>query len=267
MNTHTVPYLVKNSITVSFQRENEFHQLAHLPIWIHNGDYFIEGIPGRRYTIDVENTRLIGRREFVVSVDGIDIHDGEDASETKSGLVVGASQHWSFEGFRTSTEKVAVFRFSTPGDSYASLTGRPKNIGVIGIAAYNEKVEYPKPNFAPRVPKNPIHHYDFEKSSSNIMYNLNATSRELSHSPMRSSQSIGTEYGEEHYSAVGSTTFIRENLFANTKIVIRYETAAVLERMGIPIHASSYVAPSMEPNPFPATPQKFVPPPPTRVRT
>jgi hypothetical protein len=40
-------------------------------------------------------------------------------------------------------DEVAAFYFTSLPDSYAARTGRPDNVGVIGIAVFCERVQYP----------------------------------------------------------------------------------------------------------------------------
>ena len=43
-------------------------------------------------------------------------------------------------------DEIAAFYFTSLGDSYANRTGRPDNVGVIGVALYQRKrVEPPPP--------------------------------------------------------------------------------------------------------------------------
>lgn len=102
------------------------------------GDVYAIGEPGARYTIGVENHS--GQRfEVVASVDGLDVIDGGEADFTKRGYVVDPYTSFAIEGWRTSDDSVAAFRFSDMDDSYAGRTGKPRNIGVIGVALFRER--------------------------------------------------------------------------------------------------------------------------------
>jgi len=80
------------------------------------------------------------RIEAVVSVDGLDVIDGESADyATKRGYVVPAHGELRIEGFRVSTAEVAAFRFSSVADSYAGRKGKARNVGVVGLAVFEEK--------------------------------------------------------------------------------------------------------------------------------
>lgn len=52
-------------------------------------------------------------------------------------------------GFRTSTDTVAAFRFSSVAQSYASLKqANTRNVGVIGLAIFTERPATPDRRFA-----------------------------------------------------------------------------------------------------------------------
>lgn len=99
---------------------------------------FAVGDVGQRYRIGIENDTT-ERFEVVASVDGLDVMDGAEAGYDKRGYIVEPSSSVMIEGWRTSHETVAAFRFSSMDDSYADRTGRPRNIGVIGVAFFHEE--------------------------------------------------------------------------------------------------------------------------------
>ena len=102
------------------------------------GDVYAIGEPGARYTIGVENHS--GQRfEVVASVDGLDVIDGGEADFSKRGYVVDPYTSFAIDGWRTSDDTVAAFRFSDMDDSYAGRTGKPRNVGVIGVALFRER--------------------------------------------------------------------------------------------------------------------------------
>ncbi len=102
------------------------------------GELYAIGAPGQRYMIGVEN-HSNERFEVVASVDGLDILDGSDADPRKRGYVVDAYTSFVIEGWRTSDNTVAAFRFSDMQDSYAGRVGKPRNIGVVGAAFFRER--------------------------------------------------------------------------------------------------------------------------------
>ena len=65
--------------------------------------------------------------------------DGSEASFEQRGYIVEPFTSMVVEGWRTSEETVAAFRFSALEDSYAERTGRARNIGVVGVAFFREE--------------------------------------------------------------------------------------------------------------------------------
>lgn len=109
-----------------------------LPTAWHAGDRFVVGEHGQRYAIRLANTTP--RRLLVVlSVDGVNAVTGETAAPDQRGYVLGPYQHTVVRGWRKSLEEVAEFRFAALQHSYAARTGRPDNVGVIGVAVFEEQ--------------------------------------------------------------------------------------------------------------------------------
>jgi hypothetical protein len=109
-----------------------------LPGVIVGDRWFVVGEEGRRYSIVVRNKTDL-RLEIVLSVDGLDVLDGRKASVRKPGYVMTPRSQLVVEGFRQSTEAVAAFRFSPVRESYAAEKyHNTKNVGVIGVAVFNE---------------------------------------------------------------------------------------------------------------------------------
>ena len=105
-----------------------------LPGHRHRGDTWIDGTPGHRYGVRLTNTS--GERVLVVlSVDGINAVTGQTADPAQAGYVLAPYQSTEITGWRKSYSDVAQFVFTSLPDSYAARTGRPDNVGTIGIAA------------------------------------------------------------------------------------------------------------------------------------
>jgi hypothetical protein len=101
--------------------------------------WFVVGEAGRRYSIVVHNRSEL-RLEVVLSVDGLDVINGRPASFGKRGYLIDPHRQLVVEGFRQSTEAVAAFRFGSVRESYAHQKyGDTRNVGVIGIAIFNER--------------------------------------------------------------------------------------------------------------------------------
>ncbi|HEY4238766.1 MAG TPA: hypothetical protein VGM88_03090 [Kofleriaceae bacterium] len=127
-----------------------------LPTFGQRDRYYVEGAIGERYTIRVTNPTP-RRVEAVVSVDGLDVIDGENGDLRKRGYVIGPYGETRIEGFRTSTDNVATFRFSSVGGSYAGMKGKARNVGVIAVAIFEEEAPPPEPVLA-----EPVERYRFK---------------------------------------------------------------------------------------------------------
>jgi len=102
----------------------------------------IAGRPGARYAVSVRNTG--GRRVLgVMSVDGVNVVSGETASWEQTGYVFAPWQAFQINGWRKSDAEVAAFHFTASQASYAARTGRPDNVGIIGVAVFREKPPMP----------------------------------------------------------------------------------------------------------------------------
>ncbi len=103
------------------------------------GKRFLVGEAGSRYSIIIQS-HVPARMELVVSVDGLDVMDGKDASFAKRGYLIDPNSTIEIDGFRQSMESVAAFRFGSVADSYSNQKhGSTRNVGVIGVAAFNER--------------------------------------------------------------------------------------------------------------------------------
>lgn len=96
------------------------------------------GEAGTRYQLGVENHSQF-RYEVVASVDGLDVMDGDEAGFNKRGYILEPFSSLTIEGWRTSDDTVAAFRFGSIEDSYAERRGKGRNIGVVGAAFFHEE--------------------------------------------------------------------------------------------------------------------------------
>lgn len=104
----------------------------------HRGRTYVLGHAGERYVVRVTNPTP-RRIEALISIDGLDAVDGEPADMRKRGYVIQPYGELRVEGFRVSTEQVASFRFSSVAGSYAGRKGKARNVGVIGVAIFEEQ--------------------------------------------------------------------------------------------------------------------------------
>ena len=111
---------------------------ARLSPHYHDGKYYVAGVPGHRYGVQMRN-RTGQRVLTVLSVDGVNAISGNTASSDQNGYVLDPYQFAEIDGWRKSMNEIAEFNFTSLGDSYAAKTGRPGNVGVIGVAVFREK--------------------------------------------------------------------------------------------------------------------------------
>ncbi len=119
--------------------------------------FYVQGNAGERYTIRVTNPTP-RRVEAVVSVDGLDVVDGDPGDLRKRGYIVPAYGEVRIEGFRTSLDDVATFRFSSVDNSYAGQKGKARNVGVIAVAIFEEQA--PPPEQQVIIPERPYRYED-----------------------------------------------------------------------------------------------------------
>ena len=112
------------------------------PTYAFKDRFYVQGSLNERYIIRVTNPTP-SRVEAVVSVDGLDVVDGESGDLRKRGYIVPAYGQVNIEGFRTSLADVATFRFSSVDNSYAGRKGKARNVGVIAVAIFEEQAPPP----------------------------------------------------------------------------------------------------------------------------
>jgi hypothetical protein len=111
---------------------------ALLPAHSHHGKLYVAGTPGHRYSVRLYN-RTNARVLTVLSVDGVNAITGQSADPKQSGYVLDPYQSTDIAGWRKDMSQIAQFNFTALEDSYAARTGRPNNVGVIGVAVFREK--------------------------------------------------------------------------------------------------------------------------------
>ena len=120
-----------------------------LPVYANNGRNYIVGTPGHEYGVRIRNCTN-ARVLVVTSVDGVNVISGDTAAPSQSGYVLEPWGYVVITGWRKSMDRTAAFYFTDLGDSYAARTGRPQNVGVVGVAVFREKSQ-------------PIAWYDYKK--------------------------------------------------------------------------------------------------------
>jgi len=209
-----------------------------LPVYRHAGERYVAGEPRHEYEIRIQN-QVDGRVLAVTSVDGVNVITGRTAAPRQSGYVLDPYGAIEIDGWRKSLNEVAAFYFTSLPDSYAARTGRPDNVGVIGIAVFRERVR---------------HRWLQEREVAGAAP-VAAESRADSAKGERSLRRLGTGHGERHDSAAGYTSFERASEEPESVIRIFYDSRRNLVAQGVipPKHYARNV-----PDPFPAG---FVPDP------
>jgi hypothetical protein len=250
---------------------------------LYKGEFWVAGVPGARYAIEIHN-RLGERLLVVTSVDGVDVISGETAAWDQAGYVFDPGEHYQIDGWRKSDTDVAAFTFTSMPNSYAALTGRPANVGVIGIAMFRERPPQlsaaardrlleeslgetrasPTPA-APALPSSALNAASAGVLAEATDSAVVVTGARIRPSPPTSPNpeaKLGTGHGEREYSYVSHTEFIRLQPRPNELIRIRYDSVENLVAMGI----IRRPAPLPEPpaaNPFPDSQDpQYVPDPP-----
>jgi hypothetical protein len=240
-----------------------------LPVYPKDGRHWVVGVPGQEFSLRVCN-RTGGRALAVMSVDGVNIVTGDTASPAQSGYVLGAWECADLAGWRKSMSRTAAFYFTELPDAYAARTGRPENVGVIGVAVFPE-----------RAPPAPVRELsgkllgDARREAQSAQPGAAAAERaadagaaaDATSNRARSDSApaapapmarLGTGHGRSEHSPTQMVRFERASDTPAETIAIHYDRRDNLVAMGIlppPVIARS-------PNPFPSWTPRFVPDPP-----
>jgi hypothetical protein len=145
----TEPFTIPSPQTVTLSQVGRLANIriidrssgSALPIYEHQGEYWVVGSSGSNYAISMQRRQGHGRTLAVTSVDGINVISGQTAAYLQTGYVLSGFGAYEINGWRKNLQEVAAFTFAAPNDSYASRTGRAANIGVIGVALFSEQQE------------------------------------------------------------------------------------------------------------------------------
>ncbi len=193
-----------------------------LPTFAHEGRRFVLGAIGERYRVHIVNPTA-SRIEAVISVDGLDAVDGRPSSLGKRGYVIPAFGDVMVDGWRTSLDTIAAFRFSSVRDSFASRTEHDRNVGVIGVAFFRER--------SPVVWRPPIAWRGAPSPSAAAT----SAGAGAAAAPGAQRSGLGTQFGEAHDSRVQETSFIRADAGPMTFAELRYDDRSGLVARGIQV--------------------------------
>ena len=235
--------------------------------WRHGGRTYTAGQPGARYGLRVTNNSP-GRVLVVMSVDGVNVLTGETAAYGQRGYVFGPYETYDVNGWRKSDSEVAAFTFAPLSRSYAARTGRPGNVGVIGIAAFTERVRAPA-RASPQVShearaQSRLESADEAPAAGRYAQPAppagSARAGSAPHEAARSSERLGTGHGAREWSSVTSVPFERSSSTPRFVRRIEYDSYENLVAAGA---IRPYRPVPHRPRPFPSSPERgYVPDPP-----
>jgi hypothetical protein len=251
----------------------------YLPTYEFQGRLYVVGKPGNEYALSLGN-RSEERLLAVASVDGVNIVSGETAAPSQSGYVLAPGQTAEISGWRKSLSHTAAFYFTEHQNSYAARTGRPNDVGVIGVALFRER--RPPPPMLPYAPQ--PRSWDQRGRSDAAPGNdaSGSTSAESAQaegmppspptgsvyprqapndSYRRAEKSLGTGHGRQEWSSTRYTEFERATREPDRVVTLYYDTYSNLYAMGVPVGSDRDYA-WRRPRPFPRDPTYgFVPDP------
>ncbi|WP_395741529.1 hypothetical protein [Prosthecobacter sp.] len=102
-----------------------------------NGSRIVVGQNGSHYSVRLEN-RTKKRIEVVLSVDGMNVLTGKAASPKQRGYVLNPKETYDVDGFRKNDTTTRAFVFGSVARSKAAASGGASNVGVIGLAVFEE---------------------------------------------------------------------------------------------------------------------------------
>jgi hypothetical protein len=225
-----------------------------LPIYEHDGRLYVAGEPRHQYELRVRNSSA-NRVLAVTSVDGVNVITGDTAAQEQSGYVLGAWDSVRIEGWRKSLDEVATFYFTRLADSYAARTGRPNDVGVIGVALFREYQPPYRPcctGWRERSPGvvAPEPSAEASEDGAELQRDSSGTAQR------RDESKLGTGHGHRESSPAQYVDFRRASATPEETIVIYYDSRRNLVAQGV-LPQRPWFA-DRRPDPFP---NGFVPDP------
>lgn len=102
-----------------------------------SGKRIVIGENGSHYEFRLEN-RTKKRIEVVLSVDGLNVLNGKAASPKQRGFILDPKETYDVDGFRKNDTTARSFVFGSVARSKAASSGGAGNVGVIGLAVFEE---------------------------------------------------------------------------------------------------------------------------------
>jgi hypothetical protein len=209
-----------------------------LRVHYHRGEHWVAGRPGARYAISIRNQQ--GRRLLAVtSVDGVNVITGKTAKFDQNGYIYDPWVGYEIAGWRKSNAEVAAFNFTALPNSYAAQTGRPQNVGVIGVALFPEarrlEPQITYENATPRLTA-PTAADESRQDAAGATAAPQAAPDSIARArseKAESSRRLGTGHGARESSWVTQVDFERESQSPSEIIRIRYDSRQNLIAMGV----------------------------------
>ena len=203
-----------------------------LQVYWHEGRAYVVGKPGNEYQVSLRSRQ---REEMlaIVSVDGVNVITGQSAEPSQSGYVLAPRGALDIQGWRRNLNQTAAFYFTSLPDSYAARTGRPHDVGVIGVALFRKKAAPPPAPISEQAPR---------------------SSAGAANDVARAERQLGTGHGRHETSPAYYASFERATSAPAEVITLYYDSRPNLVARGV-IRDVVPVAP--HPRPFPG----FVPDP------
>ncbi|MBS0213656.1 MAG: hypothetical protein JSR26_10830 [Proteobacteria bacterium] len=241
---------------------------SSLTTYRHHDRSYVAGEPGHRYALHLYN-HTAERVMVVLSVDGVNAVTGQTAAANQAGYVLGPWQSADIAGWRKSDDDIAQFVFTSLGDSYAARTGRPDNVGVVGMAVFRERPQ--QPVYVPPPPMTPYptdeQRYDASDRATGAPRNSAAAPAPAMSANAQAAreaapaakaygdvggavaQELGTGHGAREYSPISRTSFERLSSTPQQVTQIWYDSPQQLAARGI--------IPRWYPRPAQPSPQAF----------
>jgi hypothetical protein len=251
----------------------------------HNGETYFEGRPGTEYELELVN-RSSTDAEFVVSIDGLSINDGQPAGRESKGYIISAYGSSRIKGWLLNTNQVAAFKFGAKGKSYAAQSeqGDAKNTGVIGLQVFPRKYVAPPVYARPSISDTVNWGDDYRSQTRSMFKGITSqddrprgiapsgaiskgvsmgyadpgpTASMMSFNACASvgsnfESSVGTEFGRSTEMKTTKVSFDRASDTPSETIVLYYGDSKDLNRLGIQLDWQKTPKATPRPNPFPA---------------
>ncbi len=191
-----------------------------LPVYLYAGRHYVAGRPGAEFTLEIRN-RSGEDLLAVASVDGVNVVSGQTAATWQGGYVLAPRARLTVNGWRKSLAQTAAFYFTQLEDSYAARTGRPHDVGVVGVALFRRRAPVPPP-VAPAL----------EERSRGAAGEPTRAHRPLPYAA-RAQSALGTGHGRREDAPARAVGFERASDAPEEIVILHYDSRSNLLAQGI----------------------------------